>query len=278
MAAVRKEDMLNGFKAAGIQKGDVLFVHASLRAFGKVEGGAKTAAEALVEAVGQEGTVVVPAFTFSRGSGKDPVIDPRNDPSEVGAVTEAVRTMPQAKRSLAYRHSVAAVGRKAGEITEANPEVSVFDMEGAFGKMLNLDAKIVLLGVPYTVSTSHHFAEYLLQVPYRFTVPKQVRVRQADGTVTEHRMTDYRPKPRKDGSYYPKPVDFNKLGKLLEERESVNIVTLGNAIVRVFRMKDLIELAKREYRTCSDMLFMAVDASSVTDIRVVVDEERMYRR
>ena len=38
-----------------------------------------------------------------------PIIDPRNDPSEMGIITETAHRRPQALRSIAYRHSFAAM-------------------------------------------------------------------------------------------------------------------------------------------------------------------------
>ena len=47
----------------GVERGGVLLVHASMRSLGPVDGGARTVADALRDALGPEGTLVVPAFT-----------------------------------------------------------------------------------------------------------------------------------------------------------------------------------------------------------------------
>ena len=100
----------------------------------------------------------------------------------------------------------------------------------------------MLLGVTYSSSTSHHFAESVCDVPYRNTIPLTVTVRQADASLTTQRMTDYQPQSYV-GSRGP---DFNYLGKKLEERQFVGRTFIGNAAVRRFALRDLIDLAQVE--------------------------------
>jgi len=60
-AKVTKKDLLEGFRKLGIMPGTVLEVHSSLSSFGYVEGGALTVIDALVESVGIEGSIFMPA-------------------------------------------------------------------------------------------------------------------------------------------------------------------------------------------------------------------------
>lgn len=263
MGAVTKNDVLTALKGAGITEGDVLFVHSALRPFGYVEGGASTIAESLCEAVGKDGTLAAPAFCFAHEIQENPLIDPENDPSEMGAISEAIRLLPGAKRSSAYRHSISAVGKHAEFLTNVDHKLSPFHMTSSFGRMYALDAKIVLMGVEYVNSTSHHFAEFLLQVPDRHTLEKNVRIRHSDGTVEETTMTDYQPKPNPSGAYYSHPHDFNKSGLLLERAGRVQITTIGNAVVRVVRMRDVVELLLRTYPV-DDMIFCVKDGEEET--------------
>ena len=111
----------------------------------------------------------------------DPLIDPQNDASEMGAITEAIRRLPGALRSAAYRHSVSACGPNAEAITGVDHTLSVFDIRSSFGRLLALDAKVVLLGVTYENDTAHHFAEYILKVPDRELIEHSVRLRGPEG-------------------------------------------------------------------------------------------------
>ncbi len=255
MNIVTKEQALRVFQTCGVQRGDVLLVHSALRPFGQVDGGAATIAAALREAVGEEGTLVAPAFTFRHEVEERPVIDPAGDRSEMGAISECIRNLPGARRSIAYRHSLSAVGPKAGTIVDVNPVLSVFDMGSSFGRLLALDAKIALLGLTYVSCTSYHFGEYLVQIPCRETVKRQVLLKKPGGALEPMTLLDYQPSPTDDGREYEFPHDFDKLGNLLEEAGKVRVGNIGNAMVRVFRMRDLIYTILEQYPLHPDLFY-----------------------
>ena len=87
MATVTKADLLDGFHRVGVRQGDYLEVHSSLSSFGRVEGGAETVISALLEAVGPDGAVVMPAAQASR-----PV--PLTDEERRRGLTWKVRVLP----------------------------------------------------------------------------------------------------------------------------------------------------------------------------------------
>ncbi len=257
MKNVTYKDLRNGFENAGICKGDTVLIHSAMTPIGNVEGGAKSVAKALIDAVGEEGTVVAPAFCFAKEAEEEPIIDVQNDKSEMGAVSEAIRTTPGAKRSIAYRHSFSAIGKHADKIINVNPYYSVFDIDSSFGKLLGLNAKVILLGVTWVNSTTHHFAEYLLNVKDRHTVEKRVKIKNEDGSLTAAVLTDYQPKPNDSGEYYSFPHDFNRAGLMLEKSGKVRISPVGNALARVHYMRDLVHLFLDNYGVTYNMF--AVD-------------------
>lgn len=255
MKPVNKTDALAGFKNSGVKPGETILIHSALRPFGMVEGGAETVVQALQEAAGPQGTIVAPAFTFIHETEETPIIDPQNDKSEMGAISEVIRKLPGALRSAAYRHSFSAAGPNAKIITDVDPTLSVFDMRSSFGKMLALDTRIVMAGLTYVSCTSHHFGEYIVNVPCRHTLQRKVRLRQPDGTLTDMVMTDYQPKPNNTGNYYEHPHDFDKIGKMLETASLVTIGTIGNAVIRSFKMRDLIHFIIDNYPLKNDIFF-----------------------
>ena len=264
--SVNKAQAQEGFVRSGVKPGETVLIHSALRPFGFVQGGAHTIAEALLEAVGTDGTVVAPAFTFIHETEECPVIDPVNDKSEMGAISEAIRKLPGVLRSAAYRHSFSAVGPNAGFITGVDPELPVFDMISSFGRMLGLDTRIVMAGLTYVSCTSHHFGEYIVKVPCRHTIERKVRLKRPDGTLEERMMTDYQPKPTNTGSYYEHPHDFDKIGKMLEEASLVTIGAIGNAVIRTFKMRDLIHFIMDNYPLHPDLFFQ--DESSEEPTRL----------
>ena len=70
----------------------LVWVHCSLSSFGYVEGGPETVVLALKEAVGKDGTIVMPSFPGHGGEkkylSKDPIFDSKSTPSKTGKVSD----------------------------------------------------------------------------------------------------------------------------------------------------------------------------------------------
>ena len=80
----------------GVEPGDVLVVHSSFRAVGPVEGGPTALILALMDAVGPEGTLVMPSMTDR----DDEVFDPKRTPCRhLGIVPDTFWRMPGVLRS-----------------------------------------------------------------------------------------------------------------------------------------------------------------------------------
>ena len=61
---ILKSDVLNTFEKLGLKSGQVIMVHTSLSSIGYVCGGAQTIIEALIEAVGNDGTIMMPSQSW----------------------------------------------------------------------------------------------------------------------------------------------------------------------------------------------------------------------
>src|SRR5450759_4325859 len=105
-----RADIVNGLRDVGLQLGDRVLVHSSLAALGDVDGGADTVIDALIEAVGTDGLVVVPTFACQ------PPFDRKTSATPLGAVADRLWRRPNAFRSLHPTHSVAAIGHGAEEL------------------------------------------------------------------------------------------------------------------------------------------------------------------
>jgi len=223
----------------GIVAGDTLFVHSSLRAFGHVEGGADAVIEALLRAVGPEGTGVMPTFTWDRFHDKTGVtVDMARTPSEVGRITELFRQRPAAVRSPHICHSVAAIGRDAEAVTRDSP--SVFDSGGPFDTLLQLNAWNLFLGVTISSCTVLHMAEERIRVPYRFFRDfKDCHVIHPDGTVAASASIEYLREPGYFNDFSQMEVAFTRAGLVRQAR-------IGAARVMNIRMRDVVARAMRQ--------------------------------
>jgi len=154
--------MSNQVSQLGIREGGALFVHISLKA---VDPGLRPEdlIRSLQEAIGPEGTLLVPTFT----SRQERVFDPDNTPSAVGVVTEVFRNMPGTLRSLHPRHPVAAAGPRAAELLEGHERAIGPCGEGTpFERHAKAGGQILLVGVDLDALTLLHTAEAYLDLAY----------------------------------------------------------------------------------------------------------------
>jgi aminoglycoside 3-N-acetyltransferase len=140
--------------------GDSLIVHASLRGIGKVEGGADSVVEALLETVGPEGTIMVPAFRARDGENDSP------DPAPLGALAERIALHPDAKLSAHPILSFSAIGRNAEFLTSEAPLHYPLGTNSPLARLYQLNGGILLLGVGHEASSALHLAEVWADAPY----------------------------------------------------------------------------------------------------------------
>ena len=62
---VTKQQIISDLIALGIEPGVTVMMHSSLSALGPVEGGPEAVVDALLEVIGPDGTLLVPAFRDS---------------------------------------------------------------------------------------------------------------------------------------------------------------------------------------------------------------------
>jgi aminoglycoside 3-N-acetyltransferase len=145
-----------------------LVVHASLSAFGEVDGGAVTVCQALMEAVG-DGTLLLPAFTYAEtliGLRPGPTLAYHPDlpvSAEIGVIAETFRHLPGVLRSSHPTHSFAAYGRAGRDLLSTQRDNNVL---GPMKKLNIAQGQVLLLGTTLRSATVIHLAEERLQMPY----------------------------------------------------------------------------------------------------------------
>lgn len=148
----------------GVRAGDVVFVHSAYNAFDGFIGKPSEVIGSLEAAVGPEGTVLMPSMPFT-GSALDyiqsgKITDIRRTPSRMGLLTELFRRQKDVVRSLHPTHPVLAKGRMAKALIAGHERAATPCGAGSpFGKLLEADGKIVLLGAPIETMTFFHYLE-----------------------------------------------------------------------------------------------------------------------
>jgi aminoglycoside 3-N-acetyltransferase len=263
MPSLKIKDLETAFRDLGINPGDTVFVHSSLSSMGHVEGGAVAVVAALLGALGEQGTLAAPAFTFGGATTFERV----GARSDMGQISEQVRTHPLARRSIHLQHSVSAVGPKAAEITCVHG-ASAWAADGPFWQLCALDAHILMLGVSYLTCTFFHLIEQLVQVPYRQWVYTDGSVREPDGTKRLLPTWTFTQGPGFQGN------DFNKFGRFLEEKGLVQVKPVGNAIARLFKAADALHMGIEEYRKDPLLFAREGDDHTVLEGGVLVGREK----
>ena len=166
---VERPDIVSGLAQLGVRAGDVLLVHSSLSRFGYVEGGADAVGDALLEAVGPAGTVMLPTHTWGTVNAVSPVFDVRRSPSIVGQITEAFRARPGALRGLHPTHSCSGIGPMTADLLrDHETQVTPCGSKSPYQRLMDCGGKIVFLGVTLYVNTCFHACEEMACVPWLF--------------------------------------------------------------------------------------------------------------
>lgn len=161
--------------------GQVVMLHASVKAIGWVVGGPDVVIQALLDVLTSEGTLMMlvswedspyelPEWPKER---QQAYLDecPPFDPARSRAfrawsiLTEYLRTWPGACRSANPDKSFAAVGKHARMLTENHHLSYGYGPDSPLGRLCELNGKVLLLGSPLADVTLLHLSEHIARVP-----------------------------------------------------------------------------------------------------------------
>jgi len=243
-------------RVIGVQPGSVLLVHSSLKAIGGwIAGGAESVVLGLEDAIGEEGTLVMPTQSSELTDPAiwmNPPLDPRwwdlvrdempvYDPdmtltTGMGAIPETFRKQRGTIRSSHPHLSFAARGPQAARVTD-NHSLGYGLGEGSpLARLYERDAWVLMLGTGYGTNTSFHLSEY--RANYRG-------------------KKELRPKAKVIGGNGPEWVsfgdinfdsdDFERMGADFETERSTSVSRgkIGQAECRLIRQRVLVDYAVR---------------------------------
>ncbi len=192
----------NDLYRLGIVPGDTVMMHSSYRSLGGIEQGAKGLFDAFFDMLGENGTLILPAFSYDTVGYDSPAFDRQNTPSCVGFLPEFFRTsVPDVVRSMHATHSCSAKGRRADELTKDH----IFDLtpvgkNSPIAKLPHVDGKILFLGCSPNHNTAMHGVEELVRPMYLFD-DQPIRYVLKDGDFTVE-QTAIRHSFSKNGIFY----------------------------------------------------------------------------
>jgi aminopeptidase-like protein/aminoglycoside N3'-acetyltransferase len=170
-------DLVQGLKLAAICPGDVVFLQVSHVSLGHADCGSSGRElceflySAMREAIGPQGTMLLPAFSLSFSRNED--FDLRETPAVAGAWStsheflEYFRCLPEVVRSADPIFSVAGLGPRAQELLTALPKSS-YGKDCLYERLLGAGAKVCVIGGGLSDSPYVHYVEESAGVPFRY--------------------------------------------------------------------------------------------------------------
>lgn len=165
-------DAARVWRDSGIEPGDSLLLHSDSLRWSVTRRRAgrpwspQDLLDSLLEAVGPDGTLLLPLFNFDFAAGQ--AFDIRSTPSHMGALTEAARRHPAAVRTGHPIYSFAALGARA-ESLRGLDNFSGYGADSPFALLREWDGKVAVLDLSDQASmTYHHHVEEMCEAPWRY--------------------------------------------------------------------------------------------------------------
>ncbi len=244
-----KQDIIRDLKTLGVKKGDCLLVHSSLSKLGWIVGGAVTIVEALVEVVGDTGTLVMPCFSGDNSDPKNwqnppvplgwldvikenmPAFDPALTPTRgMGVIVNTFRYYPDTLRSNHPQVSFVARGKDAKRLLDNHQLTPGFGKESPLYRLYEKNAKVLLLGVGYENCTCMHLGETWLENPTFESTGASVLI---DNKATWVSFQEI--------AYNDE--DFKKIGEAYEKTCVVTKGNIGQGVSRLLEIKSITDFA-----------------------------------
>lgn len=243
-----KNDLLQQLKEIGIQQGDTVLVHSSLSKIGYIENGPKDLVDALLEAVGPTGNILMPnspnaSFQLDYIRSLE-VFDAANDASKLGAITEYFRKLPDAKRSKHPTEPVSCIGPDAEYFTGSHfGNLTPYNENSPFYKVSARNGKILYMGVTLdNAGTNLHTLEDAVDFRYPVYHAEEfpVKVKFEDGTIREMVTKVHNP-------VWSKKRQCDGLLPMFEAKGVMQRVQIGNAPTLLFDAAKMLEVMIAEY-------------------------------
>lgn len=253
--AVTPADLDRGLDSLGLDGTQSVIVHASLRAFGQLEGGARTVVDRLEQ---RTSTLVAPAFTYatllSRPSSPVRATFHRDSrvSRDIGKVPQEMVERAAARRSFHPALSFVALGDEAERIAAAQSLDSPYRPIGA---LYDLDGHALMMGVDFGSNTTIHYGEHLAGMPLL------TRWVPLDGQVSPTAFPNC-------------SADFANLEPYVRGRE----VQVGPATLRLYRVRDLVDETVRLLSHNPEALLCTLRSCRCQQVRDLVRQDGLRPR
>lgn len=159
-------NLLEDLRALGVQAGDTVLVHSSMKALG-TQLTPDQVIDCLQEAVGEEGTLLFPALTYENVNAGSPVFDSDSTEPCIGLLPRVFWKRPGVERSEHPTHSVCAWGRLAHRLTVGHAmDDTAVGPHSPFMLLPVVGGKLLFIGEVLHACTFMHGIEDIVQPPF----------------------------------------------------------------------------------------------------------------
>ena len=245
---ISKAQLVEDLKKIGIKEGDSVLVHSSMSKIGFVNGGPKTIVDALLEVIGNSGTLLFPTFSAA-GRNKThleehPYFDIKNTPSQMGAVTEYFRKLNNVYRSFHPTDSICALGPLAEYYTNSHfGQLTPYNEFSPFRKLCAKNGKILMLGTTLNgACTNLHTLEDAVNFKFPVYDEKIFEVKMADANGNGSMM-----KTKVHNPEYSAKRNCDALKPMFEKENVLLNGIIGEADSMLIDANKMLEVMIRNY-------------------------------
>jgi len=249
------ESIKHDLVRCGLVSGDIVMLHASVKAIGELVGGPDIVIKGIMDIIGSSGTLMMyvgwedcPYHLKNWATAKQKAYLEALPPFDIniarakrdhGILAEFLRTTPNTLRSQNPGASVCALGKHAKLITEHHPLNYGYGIDSPLHHLCQLNGKVLILGSPLAHITLYHYAENLCNTPNKRIVRWKCPIIQNNEKIwveieefdTSKGIVDW------EGDYFPLIT-----GDYIESRKII-ASKVGNADSFLFNAPDLNHFA-----------------------------------
>lgn len=184
---LNKKKIFEIFKNLGLKNNDNILIHSSLKEIGEIDGGADQLIEILKEYF-FNGLIILPSHTWASMKEDNQMLDLDQKNSCVGILSN-IALDHGFVRSFHPTHSVVVYGNNKDEyIKNDDYTTTPVSPTGCFGKLGDINAKILFLGAKLSKNTFIHSIEERFDVSDRFTSKKYHFYSKKGDTIKEYNI------------------------------------------------------------------------------------------
>lgn len=233
--------LVNQLKDLGIESCTLIMVHASLRKTGPIEGGADTLLDALIAALGDQGTVLMP-LGASEKHPFDALTSPAHE--DMGILAEVFRQRKQVCVNDHAASRFSALGPLSQSLLEPMPLHDYHGHGSVLSRFTESGGSVIRLGADTDTVTLTHWAEYLANIPNKRRVRRRyLRLDTGEQWIESLDDCDGIAHWDRGDDYFPQILtDYLAAGK-------ARVGPVGNCLAELFDAPSFVDFAVRWIET-----------------------------